>query len=77
MYVPCGEVEMALNHEPSINGSRERVWSYYPLARLHTVPGMPDSTRGRLMLCRSRHPMAGATTMWRTRNVAGVDVLVG
>ena len=77
MYVPCGEVGMALNHEPSINGSRERVWSYYPLARPHAVPGVPDSTGGRLMLCGSLHPMAGATTMRRAGNVAGVDVLVG
>ena len=77
MYVPCGEVGMASSHESSINGSRERVGSYYPLARPHAVPGVPDSTGGRSMLFGSPRPTARGTTMRRARNVAGVDVLVG
>ena len=77
MYVPCGEAGMASSHESSINGSRERVGSYYPLARPHAVPGVPDSTGGRSTLCGSPHLTARATTMRRAGNVAGVDVLVG
>ena len=77
MYVPRGEVGMASSQESSINGSREKVGSYYPLARPHAVPGVPDSTVGRSTLFGIPHLMARATIMRRAGNVVGVDVLVG
>ena len=77
MYVPCGEVGMVLDHGPSINGSRERVPLYHPLARPHAIPGMPDSNEGRWMPGGSPCRTAGATTMRLAGSVASADVLVG
>ena len=77
MYVPCGEVGVASSQESSINGSRERVGSYYPLARPHAVPGVLDSTGCRSTLFGIPHLTAGATITRRAGNVVGVDILLG
>ena len=75
MYVPCGEVGMVLDHGSSINGSRERVPLYHPLARPHAVPGVPDNTGFHLVLSGILHLRVRATTMRLALNEADVVAL--